>query len=78
MPKENTAGKMITPARIATSESSMAVVKAVLPRRVLLLKYEAYVIMHPRPRLSEKNACPRAPRSTEGVISGRKRNESPS
>lgn len=38
IPKEKTAGKMITPASIATTESRMAVVAAVLASRLLLLK----------------------------------------
>lgn len=72
---------MITPARIAITESSKAVVTAVLPNLLSLLKYEAYVIIHPKPRLREKKAWPIALRSTPELIllkSGENKNLIPS
>ena len=69
------------PIIIATSKSSRLTVTAVLVSLVELGKYDEYVIRMPMPRLSEKNACPRALRTTEGVIllkSGFRKYASPS
>src|SRR5690554_3648610 len=73
-------GKMTTPARIATSMSSVDTWMEVFAKSVLLLKYDPYVIMHPMPRESEKKACPIASRNRvdfTSARSGRKRKLSP-
>ena len=53
-------GKMNRPARNATPKSATAIVTASLAKFSFDLRYDAYVMSAPIPRLSEKNACPAA------------------
>ena len=81
IPTLNTAGNIITAARIATIVSISATFMAVFPMLVDLSKYEAYTIMHPSPIEIEKNACPMAFRTTDESTfekSGLNRNRRPS
>ncbi len=79
-PTAAAAGNIISPARIATTQSISATCVADFIRSVFRSKYEAYVHRQAVPRLSEKNAWPSASSIVDDVMaekSGLKRNSMP-